>query len=115
MEEDKKSVVSFLSNTKKQLLLNLDVINNKLDTYRTNINIVRYNLLNNDKIKDSQLPEFEFNKANELLNLFGNLLNGTIKNYNDILQQILNKHSSEDVNKTSLEKAEEKKTKGTKK
>ena len=26
-------------------------------------------------------------QANEILNLFGNLLNGTIKNYNEILQQ----------------------------
>ena len=103
-KENTNNQVHFLSQRKKQLILNLDVVNNKLDTYRTNLNIVRYNLLTNERIKDSQLPNFDFNKANELLNLFGNLLNGTIKNYVDVLQQILNKNVSEDVNKTSLKK-----------
>lgn len=103
-KENTNNQVHFLSERKKQLILNLDVVNNKLDTYRTNLNIVRYNLLTNERIKDSQLPNFDFNKANELLNLFGNLLNGTIKNYVDVLQQILNKNVSGDVNKTSLKK-----------
>lgn len=107
-QENKKTDLTFISKLKKQLLINLEIINNKLDTYRTNINIVKYNLFTNDKIKDNQLPNFDFKKANELLNLFGELLNGTIKNYNEILQQILNKNFSGDVNKTSLKKEGEK-------
>lgn len=108
-QENKKTDLTFISKLKKNLLLNLEIINNKLDTYRTNINIVKYNLLSNDKLKDEQLPNFDFDKANELLNLFGNLLNGTIKNYNDILNQILSKNFKNDVNKTSLKKEGEKK------
>lgn len=107
-KENTNKQVHFLTENKKQLILNLDIVNNKLDTYRTNLNIVRYNLLTNERIKDSQLPKFDFNKANELLNLFGNLLNGTIKNYVDVLQQILNKNVSGDVNKTSLKTEGEK-------
>lgn len=108
-KENKKTELTFISKLKKELLINLEIVNNKLDTYRTNINIVKYNLLTNDKIKDNQLPNFDFKKANELLNLFGNLLNGTIKNYNDILNQILSKNFTGDVNKTSLKKEGEKK------
>lgn len=104
-DKDKKNLIHFLTDKKKQLILNLDLINTKLDTYRTNIHIVRYNLLENDRIKDNQLPNFDFEKANQLLNLFGDLLNGTIKDYNSLLQQILNKNTYGDVNKTSIEKS----------
>lgn len=74
---------------KKIMINNLLAINFKLDVYRTNLNILMDNIYNNTKMKE--LPKFNFEKAKQILNLFGDLLNGTLKNYGDILQQILSK------------------------
>ena len=70
-QEDKKNLISLMFS-----------INQMLDTYRTNLNIVQYNILTNDKM--NKLPKFDYDLIKKICVDLGNALNGTIREYNDM-------------------------------
>lgn len=86
---------------KKTLINELLAINNQLDTLRTNINILIYNIFTNDRMKS--IPKFDYEKAKMLSIDLGKLLNGTIQEYD------LNKFQQSSTNdEKTLEKGEDK-------
>lgn len=88
---------------KKTLINELLAINNQLDTLRTNINILIYNIFTNDKMR--AVPKFDYDKAKTLSIDLGKLLNGTIQEY-DLNKFQNNNYSSAEESLT--EKGEQK-------
>lgn len=70
-QEDKKTLIALMFR-----------INQMLDTYRTNLNILQYNILTNDRMQ--KLPKFDFDLIHKISTDLGNALNGTIKEYNEM-------------------------------
>lgn len=67
---------------KKFFIEQLLSINNMLDTYRTNLNILIYNIYENDRL--TTLPAVDFDEMKKNCIAFANLLNGAVKNYSTI-------------------------------
>ena len=64
------------------LIRELLQINAALDTYRSNINILCYNLSKNKK-ELKVIPKFNYDLTKKLVDNLGMVLSGTIKDYNE--------------------------------
>lgn len=67
---------------KKDFILMLGRLSDKLDLIRTNLNIIIYNLISNNLIK--QLPKFDSNRLDDLIHEVDNMTLGLSKDYFDI-------------------------------
>lgn len=76
---EQKQKFKELQENKKQLIEQLLSINNMLDTYRTNLNILIYNIYSNNQIKN--LPDFNYDDAKKLAQELGSLLIGVKNEY----------------------------------